>query len=493
MTLLLDRRRLLAAGLAVTALPGLVRAATPPVQGFATEVAALLEPSSRQAERKRFWETRLSTAARNRWPWDAFDRDIAALATASGGVDLLSVEPGTTPGRFNLGLRTRRQGLVRYIRLRIDRDEPDRLFEVLAMPSPTPYPRADLPTGPMSRADLAAAIDRRLRFAADRDEFSGAVRVLAPDGAVVYEQAFGMADKAAGVANTPITRFHIGSADKSFTAIMAGWLIEAGRLSLDTRLVDILPDYPNREAAAAITVRHLLTHSSGLGGLFDRPAFDGKKPFRRMADLFPAFASEPLAFAPGSRAAYSNEGFVVLGAVIEQVTGESWYDLLARQVYQPAGMIRSGHPILGEPATGMAIGYQYGTDDALALAGRGRNDDRRGYRGNSCGGGYCTVGDMTAYIVALRAGRLLPPPMLQTMTQPAEGGLRDYGMGFQIRSVGDRRTIGHGGGGPFSGIDGDTRIVWETGWAWSILGNYDAPFAGEVSADIATLLAAQAA
>lgn len=492
MTLPIDRRRLLAGGIALSALPGFARAATSPPETLAAELAALLDPATPAADRRHFWENRLSPQGQARWPLVAFNADIAAMSAASGGVDLLSIEPGTGPGRYMVGLRTRRQKAERFVRIRTDRDDASRLFDLLAAPMPTPYPRRDLPSEPVSREALAAAIDRRLRFAADRDEFSGAVRVLAPDGAVVYERAFGFADRDAGVANTPATRFHIGSADKSFTAIMIGRLIGAGRLSVDARLVDILPDYPNREAASAITVRHLLTHSAGLGSLFDRPRFDGQKPFHRMADLFPAFAAEPPAFAPGSRAAYSNEGYVVLGAIVEQVAGESWYDLLARDIYRPAGMTHSGHPLQDEPMTGRAFSYTYRGDDALALGGRYPRL-QRGYRGNSCGGGYCTVGDMTAYIVALRAGRLLSSPMLETMTRPAEGGLADYGMGFQIRSVAGRAVVGHGGGGPFSGIDGDTRVVWETGWAWSILGNYDAPFAGEISADIATMLAAQTA
>jgi hypothetical protein len=134
---------------------------------------------------------------------------------------------------------------------------------------------------------------------------------------VVYSASFGAADKARGLRNTADTRFNIGSMDKQFTAVAIGQLVEQGRLDLDSRLIDVLPDYPNRVAAEAITIRHLLSHRAGLGMLFDRTGWDWKTRYKLMGDLLPLFAAAEPAFAPGSRFSYSNEGFVVLGAVVE--------------------------------------------------------------------------------------------------------------------------------------------------------------------------------
>ena len=98
---------------------------------------------------------------------------------------------------------------------------------------------------------------------------------------------------------------------------------------------------------------------------------------------------------------------------------------------------------------------------------------------------------MTRYLRALRAGRLMPADQLADFTDPAQGAIPNYGRGFVVRRIGERTLVGHGGGGPRSGIDGDHAIVMETGWSLSIIGNYDAPFAGDVARDVGRWLALQ--
>ena len=492
-----SRRAFLATGLSMTALstrPALAEAPaqTLPLDALAREIIALADPSTTAEGRKAFWTTRMSDGGKKRWPLEDFDRVMARLQAQSGGMDYLGAPPVGGGGAPRLKVRARKGGAERHLRVRLDRNAPDKLFDIGNFPAPAPYDGPRI-TGPVSREVLAHSLAARVSFVARRDEFSGSVRVMAPDGAVVFETATGRADVASGQLNQAETRFHLGSADKSFTAIETLRLVASGRLSLDTRLGEVMPDYPNKQAADAVTVRHLLTHSAGMGGLFDRPGWDvaKTKPFTRVADLLPIFAAEPLHFTPGSDADYSNEGFVVLGAVIEAVSGESWYDRVAKGVYGPAGMKRSGHFRYDQPIEGRAVGYRYADEDILGLEGRMPNTDRQGYRGNSCGGGYSTVRDMTAYLTALRAGRILDPVVVATMVQEAKGGLPMYGLGFQVLPTGGRTVVGHGGGGPHSGIDGDSAIVWETGWCWSVLGNYDAPFAGEVARDIRDWVALQ--
>jgi D-alanyl-D-alanine carboxypeptidase len=347
-----------------------------------------------------------------------------------------------------------------------------------------------LPQGAIAPADLPALAQSRIAFAAGRDEFSGVCRIVDPAGAVAYEAAAGMASRESDRPNAANVRFHLGSADKSFTALLMARLVDEGRLSFDTTLAEALPDYPSADFARACTMRHLLCHASGLGTLFDRPAYDKKRPFSHMAELLPAFAAEPPAFAPGTAAAYSNEGFVVLGAVIERVTGESWYDLLERQIYRPAGMAASGHFLNHRLPDQIATGYRYRDDDHLGIDPREPNHDFLDYRGNSCGGGYATAADMTAYLRALHAGRILPRPAVETLVTQQPGGIAEYGLGFIVKPLEAGRTlVGHGGGGPHSGIGGMSGIIWETGCAFSVLGNYDAHYTGPVADDIASLLA----
>ena len=475
---------------AVLAAPALAQAGD--VADLGREMAALFDPATSSGARADFWRTRLSEAGRAFEPLETFEAEMRGVADLTGGVDLLEVRHVTEGRRAQRAflMRARRQGTTRWVRAVADRDEPDRLFEVQSIPRPAIYDR-DGPVGPVPRAELAAEIERRVRYGVESDEFSGALLVAAPDGEVVWQGVSGFADRGTGRPITLQTPFHLGSADKSFTALIVGRLIRDGRLAFDTRLIDVLPDYPNPEFARACTIDHLLTHSSGLGGLFDRETYDVQKPYERMADLFPAFAAEVPAWAPGERAGYSNEGFVVLGAVAEAVTGRSWYDLLDEQIYRPAGMTGSAHLRRDEATDRKAIGYAFPEPDRLGFGPRVRNDHIVGYRGNSCGGGYSTVGDMTRYLRSLRAGELMPAAQLADFVTASPNGLRGYGRGFQVRPAGDRTLVGHGGGGPRSGIDGYHAVVWETGWTVSVLGVNDAPFTGDLARDIGLWLALQ--
>lgn len=487
---LTDRRSILTAAAALCLVGAGSKSASAHNSGVGNDLVGLFDPGADATSREVFWTNRLSHGGRRRWTLPDFQKVTARVAAASGGFDLLDTQDAG--GQLRLQVRSRSQGAVRWLRIRRDRDDPQRLFDIGLAPTPAPYDRVG-PAGPVSRNALGLEIERRIRFAAQRDEFSGAVSVVAPDGATVCKMAVGRARRDPDLPALVDTRFNIGSADKSFTALMIGRLVADGLLSFDTRLIEALPHYPNLAFARACTIQHLLTHASGLGALFDRPGWDWNKRFSRMSDLFPVFAQQSATFAPGTSTAYSNEGFVVLGAVIEGITGASWYDLLAAQVYAPAGMTRSGHFQDVTSVPDLAIGYAYRQEDDLGLQGRASNDGYRGYRGSSCGGGYSTVEDMTAWLRSMRDGRLLTLDLVEALVAPQRAGLSDYARGFTRRTVAGRTLIGHGGGGPHSGIDGDHFIVWETGWTVSVLGNYDAPFARELAQDIGRWVALQPA
>lgn len=153
-------------------------------------------------------------------------------------------------------------------------------------------------------------------------------------------------------------------------------------------------------------------------------------------------------------------------------------------------MASSGHFLNRQLPDHVATGLRYPDEDHLGIGPRLPNHDFLGYRGNSCGGGYATVADMTAYLQALRAGRILPRAAVDGLVVQQPGGIPDYGLGFIVKPLEPGRTlVGHGGGGPHSGIGGMSGTIWETGWTFSVLGNYDAHFTGPIADDIAILLA----
>lgn len=389
---------------------------------------------------------------------------------------------------LRVAVRTQRQGRIRRLTLVRDRTTLSKIFDILEWPFPPPYPYPVLRSSD-DRSSLIEAIGRRCRFAEEGGEFSGVVRIVSPQDELVFEAAYGLARP--GVEVTPTHRFNLGSADKSFTAITIGRLVERGLLAFADRIVDVIPEYPNQEAARLITVEHLLTHQAGLGDLWSRPGFQRDRIPMQVSELMTLFWDAAPRFAPGTRASYSNEGFIVLGSMVERLTGRPWWQSLQEDVYDRAGMPFSTHePSLSDP--GYALGLTFAGSDVMGLG------DRRflamppgGARGNSAGGGYSTVADMCRYLSALRAHQLLSPEMTELMTRQSINGLAEYGMGFVTRSVAGRTIRGHGGGGAFSGIDGFSGVVWETGWIYSVLGNVDAPFAGELVRDLGTMLAAQ--
>ncbi|WP_296596295.1 serine hydrolase [Phenylobacterium sp.] len=424
-------------------------------------------------------------AANPQMPRADFAPALDTIARTSGGVKLQSWQHR---GRLRLML-TAANGRVGRVDLFQDAQDPTRISMMIPVAVPTPYVGPKV-TAPVPRAELVKAIDARVRFAAERDEFSGVVLVM-KDGEVIYQRLVGQADKAAHRPVTADTRFNIGSAGKSFTAVAIGQLMEQGKLSLDTRVIDVLPDYPNPEAARKTTIRHLLSHQAGLGMLFERPGWNWKLRYERMSELLPLFAAQPTEFEPGTRASYSNEGFIVLGAIVEKLSGQTWYDYVRANVFAPAGMTATDS-LTDDPAIpDRATGYMYGDDDPLGFGPRKPNWDTLSWRGNSCGGQFSTAADMIRFLQALKAGKLLKPETAALFVADARTG-RDYGLGFEHFDLpGGRTLVGHGGGGPASGVNSDAKMIWETGYAYAVMGNYDSPFAQIVARDIGDMLATQ--
>jgi CubicO group peptidase (beta-lactamase class C family) len=198
-----------------------------------------------------------------------------------------------------------------------------------------------------------------LRHAAERaraDEFAGAV-LVARHGKVLLQDAWGRADRKADTANTPTTRFRIGSMNKMFTAVATLQLIQAHKLALDDPIGQHLPDYPNKQVAAKVTVRHLLTHTGGTGDIFG-PEFDQHRlQLREHRDYLKLYGSRGLTHDPGARFEYSNYGFVLLGALIEHVSGMPYDDYVRDHIFRPAGMRSTGSLPESVDVPGRAVGY----------------------------------------------------------------------------------------------------------------------------------------
>jgi D-alanyl-D-alanine carboxypeptidase len=300
------------------------------------------------------------------------------------------------------------------------------------------------------RLDQTAAVDALAAKAdamAKQDTFAG-VLLVAHGGKVLLQRAWGLADRAAGTPVTLDTKFRLGSMNKMFTAVATLQLVQAGKLSLDGSVGQYLPDYPNPDIAK-VTIRQLLTHAGGTGDIFG-PEFDKHRlSLKTHDDYVRLYGARGPDHPPGKEYRYSNYGFVLLGDIIEHVSGQSYYDYVNQHVFAPAGMRNSGSLPEDVVVPGRAQAYTRNDGDTAWITAA----DTLPYRGTAAGGGYSTAGDLLKFAHALQSGKLLPPALLAEATRKQAPV---YGYGFNVADEQGVPVYGHGGGA--QGMNGELRI-----------------------------------
>lgn len=263
------------------------------------------------------------------------------------------------------------------------------------------------PAPKKTEKEVIAALEKEMAAQVAADEFSGVV-LLAKEGKPIFRKAYGMADLGHKVPNTPETKFNLGSINKMFTRLSIEQLAEAGKLSLDDTIAKWIPDYPDQDVAAKVTIRQLLQMRSGLGDIFT-PEYRkaAKDLFLKPRDLFPVFTGKPLQFEPGTGQRYSNAGYVVLGAIVEAVSGQDYYEYVREHIFKPAGMADTDSWELDVPVPNRAVGYTWeGPRGSAPGGGRRNNLFSAAFKGSPAGGGYSTVDDLLKFDAALRSGLL---------------------------------------------------------------------------------------
>ncbi len=332
--------------------------------------------------------------------------------------------------------------------------------------TPTDVPKGERLTDEQIAQELGAYVQRL----AKQDAFSGAV-LFAKDGQPLLAVAVGLANRDFKVPNTIDTKFNLGSMNKMFTAVAALQLAEEGKLSLDDTLAKHLDSsWLSQDILERVKVRHVLSHTSGLGSYFN-DIFErtSRAHFRVVNDYKPLVVGETLAFEPGAEQRYSNTGFLIAGAVVEKIGGD-YFDYIRRRVTGPAGMTSTDCYELDHVNENLAVGYE-------------RRPSPRGteyfnniffhvIRGGPAGGGYSTVTDLLRFDQALRAGKLLKKESLAAAWTPAEAAHSfNYGLGFFVEQTPAGRIVGHGG--DFAGISAQLRMYLDSGHTVAVLSNYD--------------------
>jgi len=351
-------------------------------------------------------------------------------------------------------------------------------------------PPSDLPPAEaLTDAQIAERLDGFVDRLAARDAFSGTL-LLAKDGQVLLTKAVGIAHRDFDVPVTLDTKFNLGSMNKMLTAVACLQLAEQGKLSLDDPLANHLgDDWLPEVDKGQVKLRHLLTHTSGLGSYFteewDRSS---RALYRTVDDWKPLVRDETLAFEPGTRWRYSNTGMLIAGAVIEQASGSDYFGYVRQHITGPAGMTSTDCYETDKANRGLAVGYEQeiGADGAVTWR---NNLYQHVVRGGPAGGGYSTVGDLFRFDQALRGGTLLTRESLDQLWRAyPELGSADYGLGFFVERGPAGTIVGHSGG--FNGISAVLSMWLDAGYTVAVMANLGGGAATVVEGKARELIAA---
>jgi CubicO group peptidase (beta-lactamase class C family) len=292
-------------------------------------------------------------------------------------------------------------------------------------------------------ADFKAKADQLVKksFAADQP---GAAVIVTEDGKIAYEAGQGLADVAAKTPITPATVFRIGSITKQFSAAIMLQLVAEGKVSLDDKLSKYLPGYP--EPGAGATIAQLLNHTVGVQSYTSIPGWMAEAKTGRAyttEELIAEFKDMPAPSKPGEKWDYNNSGYVLVGAVIEKVTGKPWHVNVDERIARPLGLKTIRYGVFEDETPNMARGYTR-KDDKVADALKIHMSVP-----HAAGALIGSVDDLARWNAALHHGKVIPAELHSKMTAPTvmpDGSTEDYGFGIRNQEVRSHKAIGHGGG-----------------------------------------------
>lgn len=329
----------------------------------------------------------------------------------------------------------------------------------------------------------AAAIEAIVTAPVKAAKVAGASLVVAERGQTIVAKSFGMADLELDVPMPDDASFEIGSVTKQFTAASILLLMERGKLALDDEVTKYLPDYPTH--GQRITIRHLLTHTSGIKGYTEMKEFGDIMPLRKPADtLVKMFGAQPLDFAPGEAMVYNNSAYFLLGLIIEKLSGVTYSDFVRTNIFDKVGMKSSYYCSESEIHHHHAHGYDT-LGDTLILKGA------ISHAWPFAAGSLCsTAADLSAWLAALHGGKVLSAESYREMTTPAtlnDGTKLRYGFGLALSSPHGHRAIAHGGG--INGFLSEAAYFPESGLSIVLLLNTAGPVnPSQLGAEIADVV-----
>lgn len=333
---------------------------------------------------------------------------------------------------------------------------------------------------PPSDTELAAKVDAVVARALAEPGAAGFSVAVGRGGKVIFAKGYGPADVELSVPMTAESIFRIGSVTKQFTAAAVMRLVEEGKVSLDAKVQTYVPDFPEKQWP--VTVRHLLTHTSGIWSYTADTKFMMRDSSLELTakEMIAMFADRPLEFEPGTKHRYSNSGYYLLGAVVEAASGKSYRRYVQEEFFEPLGLKGTRHESNAAIIPGRAQGY-------TPTAGKLGNDKAIGADVPGAAGSLLsTASDLVRWEMALSGGKVVKPESYELMTTPAvlaDGKATDYGFGLSMDRWEERRRVSHGGG--IFGFTSMLLTLPDDGVTVAVLSNSDGMNPGKVADDVA--------
>ena len=338
-----------------------------------------------------------------------------------------------------------------------------------------------LPLPPSAQSDLASQIDAILAKTFKPGE-PGAAVLVKKGGQVLFRRGYGLANLELNVPVKPDMVFRLGSITKQFTAAAVLMLAEQGKLSLQDDISKFLPDFPTQ--GRAITVEHLLTHTSGIKGYTEIPGWLALwRKDMSVKEIIDLFRNVPLEFEPGQKWKYSNSGYILLGAIIEKISGQSYEDFVNKNIFGPLGLMHSCYDRTARIIPGRVPGYtsgRAGFENAQFIS------MTQPYAAGSL---LSSVDDLAIWNESLLDGRLIKRETLErafTSSKLTDGRSTGYGFGWQVSNYEGYRLIEHGGGimgfTSYAILQPESRLVVAVLTNSAIAGRAPAPFAFRIAA-----------
>lgn len=376
-----------------------------------------------------------------------------------------------TPTEAAALLKSNLTGSWEAIAVRIEPEPPHRIVDVGAPSRELPLPASGVSV--RTDAERVVALDEFMNRLTGADVFSGVV-LLAKGDSVLFLKAYGEADKGLGRLNGTDTRFGLVSITKMFTAVAIAQLAEQGKLSFEDPLSKYLPSFRNREAVEKVQLKHLLSHTSGIPDYLRicqrvQPCPEHPRTLDDYLTRVELAQTDTLLFEPGTRWSYSNAGYVLLGKIIEIVSGQPYPDYVHEHVFHPAGMRDTDFFRPGLVPERLAKAYEKEfTDEGIRFR-EGGSAIAVTDVSSSEGGAYGTAEDLLRFALALRAEKLVSPQHLRLLTSPKpELGSPSYGYGVSLEPV--EGITGHGGTG--AGASNSLDMFLHSGHTAVVLSNY---------------------